>query len=85
MVGGQKWTVKRPKDAFFRMCADVLINFVYPTFLYFTFPVFVATSTSYMDAISKATGVLFAIQWDAESADIEFKPAEEKQAWTRII
>ena len=27
-----------------------------------------------MDAISKATGVFFAVKWDAESADIELKP-----------
>ena len=38
-----------------------------------------------MDAISKATGVFFAVKWDAESADIEFEPEQEKQAWTRII
>ena len=49
------------------MCADVFVNFVYPTFLFFTFPIVVATSTSYMDAISKATGVFFAVKWDAES------------------
>ena len=30
----------------------------------------------YMDAISIATGVFFAIQWDGESADIELKPAD---------
>ena len=74
VIGGQKWTVKKPKDAFFRMCADVFINFVYPTFLFYTFPIFVARSASYKDAISIATGVFFAIQWDAESADIELKP-----------
>ena len=67
VIGGRRWTVKTPKDAFFRMCADVFVNFVYPTFLFFTFPIFVATSTSYMDAISKATGVFFAVKWDAES------------------
>ena len=39
------------------------------------FPIFVATSTSYMGAISTATGVFFAVQWDGESADIEFVPA----------
>ena len=72
MLRGQEF--KKPKDAFFRMCADVFINFVYPTFLFYTFPIFVATSTSYMDAISKATGVFFAVKWDAESEGEEFKP-----------
>ena len=68
----------------------ILSNFIYPTcvprltsifddiaghrFLLMVFPVFVARSSSYMDAISIATGVFFAIQWDAESADIELKP-----------
>ena len=65
------------------MCADVLINFVYPTFLFYTFPVLVARSSSYMGAISTATGVLFAIQWDAESAEIEFKPLDS-ESWTRL-
>ena len=80
VISGQKWTVKAEKlpknlrDARFRCCADVFINFVYPTFLFMVFPVFVARSSSYMDAISIATGVFFAIQWDAESADIELKP-----------
>ena len=46
------------------------------TFLFYTFPIFVATSTSYMDAISKATGVFFAVKWDAESEGEEFKPAK---------
>ena len=64
------------RDARFRCCADVFINFVYPTFLFMVFPVFVARSSSYMDAISIATGVFFAIQWDGESADIELKPAD---------
>ena len=76
MVGGQKWTVKRPKDAFFRMCADVLINFVYPTFLFYTFPIFVARSASYKDAISIATGVFFAVKWDKEDAEIWFEPVD---------
>ena len=29
-----------------------------------------------MDAISKATGVFFAVKWDAESEGEEFKPAK---------
>ena len=61
------------------MCADVFVNFVYPTFLFFTFPIFVATSTSYMDAISKATGVFFAVKWDAESEKIYFEPVDSEE------
>ena len=86
VINGQKWKVttsqpsdpekplKNPSDAGLRCFADVFINFVYPAFLFMVFPVFVARSSSYMDAISIATGVFFAIQWDAESADIELKP-----------
>ena len=40
------------------------------------FPVFVARSSSYMGAISTATSVFFAVQWDKEDADIKLKPAE---------
>ena len=88
VINKQKWNVttsqsgdhekplKNPSDACSRCCADVFINFVYPTFLFMVFPVFVARSSSYMDAISIATGVFFAIQWDGESADIELKPAD---------
>ena len=56
------------------MCADVLINFVYPTFLFMVLPVFIARSASYKDALTAATSVFFAVQWDAES-EIVFKPA----------
>jgi len=79
VIGGQRWTVKTPKDAFFRMCADVLINFVYPTFLFFTFPIFVARSSSYMDAISIATNVFFAVKWDKEDAEIWFEPVDSEE------
>ena len=45
-------------------------------FLLMAFPVFVARSSSYMGAISTATSVFFAVQWDKEDADIELKPAK---------
>ena len=35
------------------------------------FPVFVARSASYMGAISTATGVLFAVGWDAEPVNVD--------------
>ena len=61
------------------MCADVLINFVYPTFLFFTFPIFVARSSSYMDAISIATNVFFAVKWDKEDAEMWFEPVDSEE------
>ena len=97
VISGKEWTVIgepknriKPKDAFYRMCADVLINFVYPTcvprlttsifamisghrFLFMVLPVFIARSASYMDAITAATSVFFAVQWDAESEGEEFR------------
>ena len=54
-----------------RCFADLLINFIYPTFLFMVFPIFVARSASYKDAISIATGVFFAVQWDAESSNLD--------------
>ena len=60
-------------DVRFRCFADLFINFVYPIFLFMVFPVFVARSASYKDAISAATGVFFAVQWDAESCDLDLK------------
>ena len=58
-------------DVLCRCFADLLINFVYPIFLFMVFPVFVARSASYMGAISTATGVLFAVGWDAEPVNVD--------------
>ncbi len=70
-----------------------MINFVYPTcvprltqvssmiaghrFLFMVLPVFIARSTDYMNAIQAATGVFFAIGWDAESEGEDFKPDDD--------
>ena len=55
----------------FTLSAKSSVNFVYPIFLFMVFPIFVALSTPYMGAISAATGVFFAVQWDAESCDLD--------------
>ena len=71
-AGGDKKPLWLDKfDVSCRCFADLFINFVYPIFLFMVFPIFVALSTSYMGAISAATGVFFAVQWDAESCDVD--------------
>ena len=59
-----------------RLTTSIFDDIAGHRFLLMVFPVFVARSSSYMGAISTATGVFFAVQWDKEDADIKLKPAE---------